>query len=180
MPSNSYLSASSVYTAGRRINCFLSFPLNKSLVSKVENAKREKRVTGLMSKIAAPAKIQIPVMALLQWHIESLMPFPGREHQVSLKQSLFNLQDLWAFHGPRAALNLQSGVSCCPLAVPVHLSCSPLCWLLMSSYCLRSPAVSQKAPHQYSEPHSFSLKSFAWLLCWTGRKAGANWKNSIP
>lgn len=106
--------------------------------------------------------------------------FPWEGAWSFTKTGFFNLQaDLWAFHGSRSALNLQSGVNSCLLPVLLHLSCFPLCWLLMPSYCLRSPAASQKTPHQYSEPHSFSLRSFARLLCWTGRKAGANWKNSI-
>lgn len=107
--------------------------------------------------------------------------FPWKGAWSFTKIGFFNLQaDLWAFHGSRPALNLQSGVSCCPLPIPVYLPCPVLCWLLMPSYCLRTSAVTQKT-HQYSEPHSsMRRRSFVWLLCWAGRKAGANWKQSIP
>lgn len=120
---------------------------------------------------------QIPVMALLQWYCA----FSWEDAWSLSKIGFFNLQgDLWALHGSRAALNLQSEVNCFLLPIPVHWSCSPLRRLLMPCYCLSSSAVRQKIAHQYSEPHSFSLRSFAWILCWSGRKAGANWKNSIP
>lgn len=101
-------------------------------------------------------------------------PLPWEGARGFTKVGFFDLQaELWAFHTPEGALSLRSGVGCLR-PVPVHVSCSPRRWLLTVNCCVRSSAVSQKTPRGYFNTHFFSFWGIAWLLCWAGRKAGAN------